>query len=306
MVDPSWNPARAGLVLALLLAACSPAPPIPEPAPEVSPPAASPAATPISGADPELLQRAREAMATGRLTQPAQGNAVDYYLALAQRPAHAGHARATLVELLPYVVLAAERALSERDPAVAARLAAQLEAIDPAAPALPRIRATMRELERAIAEAATVPAVAPPTATAPTAEAVATTPVEPESSLATGLRADPGGSEPVAAATPGVQAASPAPAPPVPAPAAEPPPRQLLVDAAPAYPPLARGRGMEGEVLLGFTIDPNGRVVDPHVVSADPPGTFERAALAAAVKWRFEPGPDATSGSRRLRFQLSM
>lgn len=80
----------------------------------------------------------------------------------------------------------------------------------------------------------------------------------------------------------------------------------MLVDAAPAYPPLARGRGMEGEVLLGFTIDPNGRVVDPHVVSADPPGTFERAALAAAAKWRFEPGPDATSGSRRLRFQLSM
>ena len=322
MVDTSWTPALAGLALALLLAACSPAPSSPDPG--AIPPPASQAATAIPEADPELLQLAREAMAAGRLTQPAQGNAVDYYLALAQRPAHAGYARTTLVELLPYVVLAAERALSDRDPVEAARLVAQLEAIDPAAPALPRIHVTLREVEveRATAAAGQVEAV-PATAPAPVAGQ------DPAPAVAATRRlAGPGASPPPApggeaqvpeaavATTVDTRAEAALPAPPSappqaipepePEPDAEARPRQLLVDAAPAYPPLARGRGIEGEVVLGFTINPGGRVVDPHVVSADPPGTFERAAVAAATKWRFEPATEASQGSRRLRFQLSM
>lgn len=57
----------------------------------------------------------------------------------------------------------------------------------------------------------------------------------------------------------------------------------------PLMPPEAIARGIEGEVTLRFTIAPDGSVVDIEVVSADPPGYFERAAIRAVSRWRYDP-----------------
>ncbi|MCR5381489.1 MAG: TonB family protein [Lentisphaeria bacterium] len=74
----------------------------------------------------------------------------------------------------------------------------------------------------------------------------------------------------------------------------------------PAYPEYARRRGIEGFVILQFTVDINGRVVEPSVHQANPQGYFETAALRAIKQWRFYPGRNdkRTPVSCRLQIRL--
>ena len=51
----------------------------------------------------------------------------------------------------------------------------------------------------------------------------------------------------------------------------------------------ARERGIEGWVQVQFTITPAGTVADQKVVDADPKGLFERAALDAIGRWKYNP-----------------
>lgn len=62
-----------------------------------------------------------------------------------------------------------------------------------------------------------------------------------------------------------------------------------LVRIAPQYPPRALRRGIEGWVLVQFTITETGAVKDPIVIQADPEGLFEDAALEAIARWRYNP-----------------
>ncbi len=62
-----------------------------------------------------------------------------------------------------------------------------------------------------------------------------------------------------------------------------------LVRVNPLYPPRAQARGVEGWVLLEFTITPEGRTKDITVVDADPRGYFERAATDAVKKFKYKP-----------------
>ena len=55
------------------------------------------------------------------------------------------------------------------------------------------------------------------------------------------------------------------------------------------YPPAARAAGVEGQVVVRYDITREGRVVNVAVVSAEPSGVFEAAALAAVSTWRFRP-----------------
>jgi len=57
----------------------------------------------------------------------------------------------------------------------------------------------------------------------------------------------------------------------------------------PAYPPKAIKAGLEGWVDVEFTVDTSGDVVDVDVKRAVPTGMFEKAAVDALAKWRFEP-----------------
>lgn len=57
----------------------------------------------------------------------------------------------------------------------------------------------------------------------------------------------------------------------------------------PRYPPRAQKRRLEGTVVLSFTIDASGRTTDIKVVSANPEGVFEREAIRALTKWKYQP-----------------
>lgn len=62
-----------------------------------------------------------------------------------------------------------------------------------------------------------------------------------------------------------------------------------LVRINPEYPARAQQRGIEGWVQVSFTITPAGTVADQKVVDADPKGLFERAALDAIGRWKYNP-----------------
>jgi len=62
-----------------------------------------------------------------------------------------------------------------------------------------------------------------------------------------------------------------------------------LVRIEPQYPSRALSRGIEGWVLLEFTISAAGTVTDVVIVDADPPGIFNRAAKRAVSRWKYKP-----------------
>jgi protein TonB len=59
--------------------------------------------------------------------------------------------------------------------------------------------------------------------------------------------------------------------------------------ANPQYPYGALHRGIEGWVLVEYTVNQRGQVVMPRVLEASPRGVFEREALRALSRWRYEP-----------------
>ena len=55
------------------------------------------------------------------------------------------------------------------------------------------------------------------------------------------------------------------------------------------YPRSALRSGTQGEVVIEFIINPDGTVREAKIISAKPRGVFERAAISAALKWKFKP-----------------
>ena len=84
-----------------------------------------------------------------------------------------------------------------------------------------------------------------------------------------------------------------------------------IVKVAPIYPRRALTRNIEGYVLLEFVVTSTGTVEDPVVIEAKPPGFFERAAIQAALKFKYKPKvidgePVAVTGVRnRIVFEMS-
>lgn len=70
-------------------------------------------------------------------------------------------------------------------------------------------------------------------------------------------------------------------------------PLQLVAGAGPTYPQAARDAGIEGEVVVRYDVDAEGRVRNARVVSAEPAGLFDQAALVAVRSWRFNPRTEA-------------
>ena len=71
---------------------------------------------------------------------------------------------------------------------------------------------------------------------------------------------------------------------------------------APAYPYEARSGGRPGEVLVEFTVDESGKVLNPRVVRSSE-AVFESPTLRAIAKWRFEPG---RSHGKPVRFRMAV
>ncbi len=57
----------------------------------------------------------------------------------------------------------------------------------------------------------------------------------------------------------------------------------------PDYPENAMNQHISGSVTLTFTVDVKGEPRDIHVTEAQPPGVFDRAAMAAIRHWRYAP-----------------
>jgi protein TonB len=73
-----------------------------------------------------------------------------------------------------------------------------------------------------------------------------------------------------------------------PAPVAAPAPR-LARMVRPEYPNAALRSGAEGWVNVSMSVTPAGNVLDPRVVESSSGTTFDRAALSAVSKWKYEP-----------------
>jgi protein TonB len=62
-----------------------------------------------------------------------------------------------------------------------------------------------------------------------------------------------------------------------------------IVKVAPVYPRRAQSRGIEGFVVVEFVVTKNGSVRDPVVIQAKPEDIFNRAAIAATLKFKYKP-----------------
>ncbi|WP_137165870.1 energy transducer TonB [Salinimonas lutimaris] len=83
-----------------------------------------------------------------------------------------------------------------------------------------------------------------------------------------------------------------------------------IVKVSPVYPRRALQRGIEGFVIVEFTVTKQGTVKNPIVVEANPEGIFEQAAMDAAMKFKYKPrvvNGEATEVSgvqNRITFQI--
>jgi protein TonB len=84
-----------------------------------------------------------------------------------------------------------------------------------------------------------------------------------------------------------------------------------LVRIDPRYPASAASNGIEGFVTLTFSVSASGEVLNIEVIDAEPKRTFNRAAIQALRKWRYQPkmvdgSPSQMDGLQvRLDFNLA-
>ena len=83
-----------------------------------------------------------------------------------------------------------------------------------------------------------------------------------------------------------------------------------IVKVSPVYPRRALQRGIEGFVIVEFTVTKQGAVKDVFVIEANPEGIFEQAAMDAAKNFKYKPRvvngePAEVSGvQNRITFQI--
>ena len=274
----------------------------------------------------ELRSKARTSYAESRLYAPAGDNAMEYYLALREKSPGDAAVSSALTDLMPMVVIATEQGRDREDFAEALRLAALIEKADANHPALARLKASIAGAEeatkrrvaqqaltaeeeaarqeqlaadrvRAQAEEQRVAAqqlVEQQAAAARNAtEQAATARRQEEQRVAEQRAAEQRAAEERAAA------ARPAPAATTPAVGTT---LRALSTPAPRYPPEALRAAQSGEVQVEFTVSPDGSVTNARVVRASPPRVFDREAVAAVRRWRFEPVGEPVTTRRTIAF----
>ncbi len=84
-----------------------------------------------------------------------------------------------------------------------------------------------------------------------------------------------------------------------------------IVKVAPQYPSRASSRGIEGYVILSYTVTKQGTVLNPVVIEAKPENIFNRAAIKSALRYKYKPRvvdgvPQDVPGVRtRITFKLA-
>jgi len=67
-------------------------------------------------------------------------------------------------------------------------------------------------------------------------------------------------------------------------------PPEPVFQVSPLYPLHLKNRGVEGEVVLAFTVTIDGAVNDITVTSAEPGDAFVKTSIRTVEKWKFQPG----------------
>lgn len=270
----------------------------------------------------DLRKKASEAYQDSRLYAPAGDNAMEYYLALRDKlPGDPGVSSA-LTDLLPYALIATEQSINRNDFDEAQRLYALLEKADGKHPALARLQKSITDGRAAAAERAKQEQLAAEEeirrqaelekqriaeqqqAQKEAAEAFARQ-QEAERQAAAQREAAQSAPARTQPAAPSQQASSPATQP------AAPPPQRPVANTtlrpislpAPEYPREAQRRRRAGEVEVEFTVGTDGTVTSARVVNASPPRVFDRAALSAVNRWRFQPVSSPVTSRRKIEFK---
>lgn len=76
--------------------------------------------------------------------------------------------------------------------------------------------------------------------------------------------------------------------------------RKAKTKVAPVYPELARRMNISGVVKIQVTVAPNGTVKEVKLLGGHP--VLANAALDAVKKWRFEAGPEESTGIVEFNF----
>jgi TonB family protein len=76
--------------------------------------------------------------------------------------------------------------------------------------------------------------------------------------------------------------------------------RKPKIKVSPSYPELAKRMNISGVVKVLITVSPNGSIKDARLVGGHP--VLATAALDAVKKWRFETGPQDSTGIVEFRF----
>ena len=283
----------------------------------------------------QLRDEASKAYGENRLYAPAGNNAMEYYLALRDKaPADAG-ASSALTDLMPMTVIATEQGIAREDFAEAKRLSALIEKADAKHPALARLKSSVASSETAAAqrldaqkltaeqetkrleevakkreedqrklqEQQRQQSAAAPTPAQPSAAEQAAAAAEAQRQQAAAAEAER--QRVAAAAAAQRQQAAPTPAPAQPARAST--ELRAISQAEPRFPATAQRAGASGSVQVEFTVAVDGSVTDARVVSADVPRQFqrdfEREAVTAVKRWRFQPIGQSTTSRRTISFQ---
>lgn len=288
--------------------------------PQATAPVAAPPAPAVSaqvqamGAE-DLRAAAAKALGENRIYAPGGDNAVEYYLGLRDKLPNDAAVTSALTDLMPYTVIATEQSIAREDFVEAQRLSALIEKADPKAPSLPRLKQNIAAAQLAVtARLANEKTKAVTDAEAKVLEekrlaqqavqqqqAAAALAAQQQQDAARAAEAERAAAQQREAAAAAQRQAAAAAPPPAPKPVAA---SALKVVSAPSprYPPEALRAGTSGEVLVELTIGTDGSVTNARVVRATPARVFDREALNAVRRWKFEPIDAPTTTRRTLAF----
>ena len=318
----------AGLAVACLFAGCGKQEPAAESA-ATGPAAATAAAVPAQAVSAkvaamsadQLRDAASTALREQRLYAPAGDNAMEYYLALRDKQPNDPAVSSALTDLMPYALIATEQSIGRDDFTEAQRLYGLMEKADAHAPALPRLKQSIADAQSSLAQR-TAEAAAKTEEDAKkqadlekqrladqakaqqaAAQQLAAQQAAQQQAAAQQAAAEKAAADKAAADQRAAQqrAAQATPAQSAPAQAASTELRAISTP-APKYPPEALRAGTSGEVQVEFTVAPDGSVSAARVVRATPPRVFDREAIAAVKRWRFQPVGAPVTTRRTIGF----
>ncbi len=267
----------------------------------------------------QLRAAATKALSENRIYAPGGDNAMEYYLALRDKLPSDPAVTSALTDLMPYTLIATEQSIGREDFVEAQRLSALLEKADPKAPALPRLKQTIANAQLAVAARAETEKTKEVTdAEAKVLEekrlaqqaeqqraaaaALATQQQQDAARAAEAERTAAAQREAAAAAQREAATRTAAATPATAKPAASSASLKVVSSPSPRYPPEALRAGTAGEVLVEITVGTDGSVTNARVVRASPPRVFDREALNAVRRWKFEPIDAPTTTRRTLAF----